>query len=690
MKRNILYIITLLSFVQICNSQPIKLWSKLYGGNNTELAFSACNVDDSLFAFVGSSNSTNIGNKGLTDMIIGVVNKEGSLKNLKTFGSPQADQFNAVDILPNGNLICVGQANGSGGDVALNYGLIDGYILSYNPKTNTKVWGKNFGGSNNDQINDVKYLEPGKIIFVGNSKSADKDMPGNAGLTDAFVATVDEAGTVSKVKNFAGSKDDFAKKVAIINEASFFVAGETVSSNEGAFLGLTNKGKKDVFVLKLNRNSNQLSIYMLGTPGDDILADIVATPDGGNIVVVNISMAGGDVDSIIGGKDILIAKYDNASKLVWKKIIGGTKDDEAVTALLNPAGELVVTATSNSTDVDIAANYGDKDIMMFKLDQNGNIVSFNHYGGSRGDAAGAMLINGPNTFLVSSSFSLNNDLPNTNTAADFWILNLFECSTIATNYTQDLCLGDTATILGKKFFAGNTSGRVLVPKGAKYGCDSIVDVEIILHTASTETLRDTFCNEGTTTINNVIFDKNKTKFDFSFQNQFGCDSTLFVDLYFADPIAIIDSMLKSDNGSNNGYIHLSVIGGTPPYNFEWSNGNRTIDLDNVRFGVYTVVITDAMSCIRSFSFVVKNTVAVNDVELDQISVEQIGEIVGIESNIDLKSVKVYNLNSNLLAEFGNINKTKFQFNKRKLTPGLYILEIEKAIGTRVIKKIVLN
>ena len=95
-------------------SQPVKIWSKLFGGNNTELANGGVVVNDSLIAFVGSSNSTNIANKGLTDMIIAVVNKNGNLKNFKTFGSPQADLLSATELLPNGNLVCVGQDNGSG------------------------------------------------------------------------------------------------------------------------------------------------------------------------------------------------------------------------------------------------------------------------------------------------------------------------------------------------------------------------------------------------------------------------------------------------------------------------------------------------------------------------------------------------------------------------------------------------
>lgn len=74
------------------------------------------------------------------------------------------------------------------------HGLLDGWIMVYDPKKKReKVWEKNFGGTNNDQINDVYFLEPGKVIFAGASKSTDRDMTANKGGFDALVGTIDEA-----------------------------------------------------------------------------------------------------------------------------------------------------------------------------------------------------------------------------------------------------------------------------------------------------------------------------------------------------------------------------------------------------------------------------------------------------------------------------------------------------------------
>ncbi|MEJ7779880.1 MAG: gliding motility-associated C-terminal domain-containing protein, partial [Daejeonella sp.] len=51
-------------------------------------------------------------------------------------------------------------------------------------------------------------------------------------------------------------------------------------------------------------------------------------------------------------------------------------------------------------------------------------------------------------------------------------------------------------------------------------------------------------------------------------------------------------------GSGTGAINLSPAGGTAPYTFSWSNGQKTEDLLNVPAGTYTVTLTDAKGCVK--------------------------------------------------------------------------------------------
>jgi gliding motility-associated-like protein len=52
----------------------------------------------------------------------------------------------------------------------------------------------------------------------------------------------------------------------------------------------------------------------------------------------------------------------------------------------------------------------------------------------------------------------------------------------------------------------------------------------------------------------------------------------------------------SCNGGNNGQTTAIPGGGTPPYNYSWSNGVTTANANNLAAGNYTITITDANGC----------------------------------------------------------------------------------------------
>jgi len=63
------------------------------------------------------------------------------------------------------------------------------------------------------------------------------------------------------------------------------------------------------------------------------------------------------------------------------------------------------------------------------------------------------------------------------------------------------------------------------------------------------------------------------------------------------PSLITSQSNISCNGNTDGSIDLSINNGTPPFDYSWSNGATTEDLDNLSPGNYTVVVTDGNNCI---------------------------------------------------------------------------------------------
>ncbi|MCS7074259.1 MAG: SprB repeat-containing protein, partial [Bacteroidia bacterium] len=85
----------------------------------------------------------------------------------------------------------------------------------------------------------------------------------------------------------------------------------------------------------------------------------------------------------------------------------------------------------------------------------------------------------------------------------------------------------------------------------------------------------------------------------------GCTNTRTFTLTQPDSLKISATITNaSANGASDGSIILTVSGGTPNYDYDWSNNATTKDLINISAGTYTVTVTDDKGCTKTATFVV--------------------------------------------------------------------------------------
>ncbi|MEI6311032.1 MAG: T9SS type B sorting domain-containing protein [Bacteroidota bacterium] len=77
----------------------------------------------------------------------------------------------------------------------------------------------------------------------------------------------------------------------------------------------------------------------------------------------------------------------------------------------------------------------------------------------------------------------------------------------------------------------------------------------------------------------------------------GCNTSISQTIN--EPIVLSASAIVTNpicHGGLSGTIDVTVIGGTSPYTYLWSNGSASQDLNAISAGTYTVIITDANGC----------------------------------------------------------------------------------------------
>jgi len=113
-----------------------------------------------------------------------------------------------------------------------------------------------------------------------------------------------------------------------------------------------------------------------------------------------------------------------------------------------------------------------------------------------------------------------------------------------------------------------------------------------------------------------------------------CSSETSVEIMQATAISIsaISQTNESAADASDGQIIVSVIGGTMPYTYEWSNGESTADISGLTAGSYTVTVIDANDCMADQSYTVLTNNSNNGMATVQFIHAALDETISVDSD----------------------------------------------------------
>ncbi len=404
-------------------------WQRSLGGSSGETANSIEQTFDGGFITAGYSWSVNgdvTGNHGLSDYWIVKLDDAGNVLWEKAFGGSENDVAWAMEQTADSGFIIVGYSRSADGDIPVNKGLTDYCIMKLDASGNL-TWQRSFGGSEDDWAYAVQQTTDLGFIVAGFSKSSDGDVTVNQGDWDYWIVRLDVNGNMMWQKSVGGSDEDEAYAVIQTPDGGFAVAGGS-DSDDGDVSG--NHGDDDYWIVRLDSMGNMLWQKSFGGSGGDYAYALQQTSDNGFILAGSSASNDQDVSGNHGFTDYWVMKSDADGNLLWQKSFGGSDYDIAGSIAQTTDGGFILTGDSYSSDGDVTENYGLDDYWILRLDTSGNLVWQKSLGGSGYDQANAIRQAADGGFIVAGlSFSNDHDVSGNHESSfgaseDYWIVKL--------------------------------------------------------------------------------------------------------------------------------------------------------------------------------------------------------------------------------------------------------------------------
>ncbi|MDD7884631.1 hypothetical protein [Flavivirga sp. 57AJ16] len=232
------------------NASGEKQWSRFFGGTFTDTPYDVIQTEDHGYIIVGSSDSDDVdikGNKGSYDFWVIKISDIGNLVWEKSFGGSETDEARAIVKSSDGNYVIVGDTRSHDLDVSYNNGAADLWIIKITP-TGNLIWEKTFGGTSFDVGRSISKTQDNGFIISGSSRSSDGDILNNNGQNDAWIIKIDDHANLEWQKIVGGSDIDFAYDAVELDDKSVIAVGESNSANIDI---PSNKGFTDLLIFKI-------------------------------------------------------------------------------------------------------------------------------------------------------------------------------------------------------------------------------------------------------------------------------------------------------------------------------------------------------------------------------------------------------------------------------------------------------
>lgn len=404
-------------------------WQKCFGGSDSDEAYSIVQSIDGDYVIAGytRSNDGDVSgyNGGLYDAWVIKTNTLGDIVWKKCLGGSGSDVAYCIELTADGGYILACSTESSDGDVTDFKGGVDAWIVKLNSEGEIE-WQKCYGGSQMEKAFQIKRTSDEGYVFVGSTFSNNGDVSLNHGSEDIWVVKLDGFGNIEWEKSLGGSDGEQASSIMETIDYGYIVAGST-GSNNGDVSGY--HGNTDAWVVKLsNTGVVEWQKCLGGSEGEAFSSiQIQQTNDAGYILLSHTSSNNGDVSGHhnVYSNDAWLVKLSSVGVIEWQKCLGGTNGDTGKNIFQDSNGGYIVICETRSYNGDVSGNHGNTDAWVARLDRFGAIEWQKCIGGSLGDYPFGILPTIDDALImVGSTESNDGDVYENNGLKDSWVVKI--------------------------------------------------------------------------------------------------------------------------------------------------------------------------------------------------------------------------------------------------------------------------
>jgi TolB-like protein len=354
--------ITFLFTTYLFAQAPDTLWTRVYGGEHDDCAYSVQETSDGSYIVTGWTRSFGAVKRVVYLLKIDV---NGDTIWTKTFGDTLDDVGWSVQETSDNGFIIAGWTESFGA------GKSDVYLIKTDANGNVS-WTKTYGGTLYDYGYSVQETSDGGFVILGRISSF------SVGGFDIFLVKTDSLGNILWSNIYGDIYWDAGYSVRETSDGGYVIAGLTMIGGESW----------EVYVIKTDSSGNSLWSKTYGGADWDVGYDIQETSDNGFIITGGIKSFGA------GSFDAWLIKTDSDGNVLWSNFYGGAKWDEGWSVKETFDGGFIIAGATESYGA------GKFDIFLIRTDSNGNTFWTETFGGENWDVGYSIQITSDSGYII--------------------------------------------------------------------------------------------------------------------------------------------------------------------------------------------------------------------------------------------------------------------------------------------------